>query len=143
VNAFFVVVIGIAAFIVAWQTIWKRFLVPLARFVKGVIRIADATPVLVQIAEEFRPNGGGTVRDTVDRIETKVGAIEGKVDDAARLVRDATDSWASDRIAVLDRLSLVEERQKQIVAGVVSALGGAHDVPELVAGIVAALNPAE
>jgi hypothetical protein len=133
VNAFFVVVIGIAAFIVAWQTIWKRFLVPLARFVKGVIRIADATPVLVQIAEEFRPNGGGTVRDVVDRIETKV-------DDAARLVRDATESWASDRESVMRRLVVVEERQKQIVAGVTAALTAADSVPELVAGVAAALG---
>jgi hypothetical protein len=136
VNAFFVVVIGIAAFIVAWQTIWKRFLVPLARFVKGVIRIADATPVLVQIAEEFRPNGGGTVRDVVDRIETKV-------DDAARLVRDATESWASDRESVMRRLVVVEERQKQIVAGVTAALGAADSIPELVAGVVAALGPGD
>jgi phytoene/squalene synthetase len=136
VNAFFVVVIGIAAFIVAWQTIWKRFLVPLARFVKGVIRIADATPVLVQIAEEFRPNGGGTVRDVVDRIETKV-------DNAAQLVREATDSWAADRESVLRRLVVVEERQKQILTGVSAALAAADSFPELVAGVAAALGPGE
>jgi hypothetical protein len=136
VNAFFVVVIGIAAFLVAWQTIWKRFLVPLARFVKGVIRIADATPILVQIAEEFRPNGGGTVRDTVDRIELKV-------DEAARLVRDATESWTSDRDSVMRRLSAIEERQKQIVSGVMAAVSTADTVPELVSGVVAVLGSGE
>jgi hypothetical protein len=136
VNSFFVVIIGIAAFLVAWQTIWKRFLVPLFMFGRGVIRIADATPILVQIAEEFRPNGGGSVRDVVDRIELKV-------DDAARLVRDATESWASDRESVMRRLVVVEERQKQIVAGVTAALGAADSIPELVAGVVAALGSGE
>jgi hypothetical protein len=136
VNSFFVVIIGIAAFIVAWQTIWKRFLVPLFMFGRGVIRIADATPILVQIAEEFRPNGGGSVRDVVDRIETKV-------DNAAQLVREATDSWAADRESVLRRLVVVEERQKQILTGVTAALGAADSIPELVAGVVAALGPGD
>jgi hypothetical protein len=136
VNSFFVVIIGIAAFIVAWQTIWKRFLVPLFMFGRGVIRIADATPILVQIAEEFRPNGGGSVRDVVDRIETKV-------DNAAQLVREATDSWAADRESVLRRLVVVEERQKQILTGVSAALAAADSFPELVAGVAAALGPGE
>jgi hypothetical protein len=136
VNAFLAVIIGIAAFLIAWQTIWKRFLVPMYLFVKGVIRIADATPILVQIAEEFRPNGGGTVRDTVDRIELKV-------DEAARLVREATESWASDRDSVMKRLTIVEDRQKQIVAGVIGAVSAAQDIPELVAGVIAALGPGE
>ncbi len=131
---------AVAAMLVAWQTIWKRCLVPLGHAVLNINRLVetstallDVAPVLVEIADEFRPNGGSTLRDSVDR-------IEGKVDDAATLVKAATDNWAGDRDAVMNRLAVLEDRQRSIITGVTGALTGAKDFPDVIAGIVAALG---
>lgn len=60
-----------AALLIAYLTLWRRGVMPLFRFARRFIRaaidIADTVPVLLA---EFRPNGGGSLRDAVDRLET-------------------------------------------------------------------------
>jgi PAS domain-containing protein len=52
-----------------WQFLWK----PLNKFVRNASHIGhslnSALPVLIKIAEEFKPNGGNSLRDVVNRIE--------------------------------------------------------------------------
>ena len=56
--------------------VWQKLLRPVLRGIKGLVAIAakveDALPVLVQIAEQFRPNGGNSLRDVINRIENQL-----------------------------------------------------------------------
>lgn len=50
-------------------TVWKRALLPLWRFANNT---ADIFNSLEYIKHELSPNGGGSIRDAVDRIEAKL-----------------------------------------------------------------------
>jgi len=39
------------------------------RLVRFLVRLDDALPTLLDIADEFKTNGGGSLRDAVDRLE--------------------------------------------------------------------------
>lgn len=68
-------IILIAAAIAALPTIW--------RFVVGVCR----APLMLQaVADEFSPNGGGSLRDAIDRTEKNVERLSSTF--AAHVVRD-------------------------------------------------------
>lgn len=136
---------AIAAALLAWQIIWKRGIKPLIRLGQSIIRIAEATPVLVQIAEEFQPNGGGSLRDTVDRIETstveavKIGT-ENQVALAESLPVFAKHleqvAWHTERADVMARLSLIERRQEAIRVGITRTLVPIMDAPGSIGTIV-------
>lgn len=141
--------VAISVALAAWQVIWKRGIVPTwnfcARFFRAVIRIADATPVLIGIAEEFEPNGGNSLRDAVDRKADKADMqrIEAGVLEAIRIGNVNTEhllesgdrlhehlqqvSWASERAGVLADLELVKRTQDGLIGGVAAALRGAAD----------------
>src|SRR5205085_2322764 len=67
-----------AACLVAWATLWRKGIKPaftgLKRFLDGVQRIAESTPILIDIAMEFRPNSGTTLRDTIDQMQREGNA---------------------------------------------------------------------
>ena len=56
---------GIAAFVVAIRVIWFKAVRPLVR----------AIVLLEVVAAEFRPNEGETMRDSINRIESKLDAV--------------------------------------------------------------------
>ena len=67
--------------------LWRWVFKPCWCAIRGVVRFTDATPVLMEIADEFKPNSGTSLRDTVDRIERtqteqgdKLQSIEHKID---------------------------------------------------------------
>jgi hypothetical protein len=60
-----------AAIVAALSTIWLKAVRPFFHF---TTLAAETLPILVEIAEEFRPNHGGSLRDVVDRIETQTNA---------------------------------------------------------------------
>jgi len=153
-NKFVLTLVAIAAGISALYVIWRKAIVPffrgVARLIKGIDRIADATPVLLGIAEEFRPNGGHSLRDVVD-------SIERKQDDWVHMAHDTNSaltahlekvSWASERAEVFARLALMEAsihrtegRQRRLIEGVIAAMQGHEgDFQLLVEGISHALN---
>lgn len=134
------VVLVVAALLAAWQVIWKRGLVPTAHFAKSVNRIAEATPTLVQIAEDFQQNGGSSLRDAIDRIESTVGTIEEKVDDAKTAVDQVRNTWNNDRDLVLSRIAVIEARQRAIATGVVGALRGTGDMQSLITSVILAIE---
>ena len=71
----------------ALAALWRWFLKPLWVGLRGVVHFVDCTPVLLDIAEQFKPNAGTSLRDTVDRVERrqddlsdKLVSIEDKID---------------------------------------------------------------
>ncbi len=140
--------VALASLLIAYGVIWRKGLVPLGRFFRNVSRIAEATPTLVLIAEEFHPNGGNSLRDTVDRIEAKVDAtVELSADTRSTVERRldehlALRSWDSERDEVLGQLRAMETRQAFIIERVGAVLldtGTDHD--SLVIAIREALQP--
>ncbi len=68
-------------------SIMKWVILPTIKLVRTMIHFADATPVLMEMAEQFKPNGGPPLHEQVasmvrgqveitDRLET----VEGKID---------------------------------------------------------------
>jgi PAS domain S-box-containing protein len=56
--------------------LWQYVLRPIIKGAKAVNstiqRLTDSLPVLLQIADEFRPNGGNSLRDVINRLETSM-----------------------------------------------------------------------
>jgi hypothetical protein len=103
--------------LLAWQTIWKRGLLPVYRIAK----------VIERIGEEFKPNGGNSMRDKLDRIEEKVDVIEGRwlaranfLDEIAAKIDDhlSHEQWWQER----DRVVGLLERQALLTAAVFEVL---------------------
>ena len=66
---------AVAGSLIAVGVIWRKGLRPAARLIREFVRAADNVtehwPTLLTIAEEFKPNGGNSLRDVVDRLETR------------------------------------------------------------------------
>ena len=63
--------------------IWEHVICPAWRFFMNVIKFAEAQPVLLAIAKEFRPNDGATLRDQVDRTHDEIRDIRDKINEQA------------------------------------------------------------
>jgi hypothetical protein len=65
--------VGIAAGLVALGIIWRYIVRPAWRAVaNGIKTAARVEKAVVTIEAEFKPNGGSSLRDAVNRIEAKV-----------------------------------------------------------------------
>ncbi len=53
----------------ATAAIWRWVFTPAWRGVCGVVRLADAHPVIMEIAEQFKPNAGSSLHDRIQQIE--------------------------------------------------------------------------
>ncbi len=152
------VLVIVAAALGALAVIWRKGLLPVVKFFRAVDRIAEAMPVLIEIADEFKPNGGASLRDSFDRIE--VSMVEGRavaVEERAAMTTSlerigrqldehlALPSWASERGEVLPRLAAVIERQAFVIATIVEVLREADNpiAVEIVARLERALVMAE
>lgn len=66
----------IAGALVGIGLIWVKGILPMLKFVAATVRAADAleeaVPVLKEIAEEFKPNAGSTLKDTVERMDRNI-----------------------------------------------------------------------
>ncbi len=139
--------VALASMLIAYGVIWRKGLIPLGRFLRSINRIADATPTLVIIAEEFRPNGGHSLRDTVDRIEAKVDSAVDLAADTRSTVEQRLDAhlalrlWDSERDEVLGRVKAIETRQAIIIEKVGAVLlDPGADLGPVVVAIREALN---
>ncbi len=63
------VAIGVVSGMAAMSVVWWRIVVPLAR-------LSDATPILVEIAAQFRPNDGHSLHDRIVRMEQAISDIQ-------------------------------------------------------------------
>lgn len=80
-------IIGTAASITALAIIWK-----LVKFCSKIIYFVDTYgPVLVSIAEQFKKNGGNTLKDQLDRVEVTAKAAHETADKAHKAAHAAHD----------------------------------------------------
>jgi hypothetical protein len=84
------IIVGVAAAVSALGTIYRKGVRPVIRAAKAIDEIV---PTLTEIAYEFRPNSGKSLRDTIDRIE------EASTTAATRLDEHLEDAQA-DRLAL-------------------------------------------
>ncbi|GEM_PF-3290782 len=75
------IVIGVATGMAAMSVVWWRIVVPVAR-------LSDATPILVEIASQFRPNDGHSLHDRVVRIERTGEHLEAELAGLQRQLSD-------------------------------------------------------
>ena len=72
-----------------------------------IVEAGKAYPVLIELAKEFAPNEGTTLRDVIDRVETAAGverAARVKADRAGDTLRDVVDRLETSSIeARIDR----------------------------------------
>lgn len=47
----------------------------LYKVMRAAVRAEEALPILFEIAEQFRPNGGGSLRDQVDGIRREQASV--------------------------------------------------------------------
>jgi hypothetical protein len=66
----------IGAILLSLGVVWTRGIRPVFRFVAATVRAADAleeaVPVLKEIAEEFKPNHGTSLKDTIQRMDRNI-----------------------------------------------------------------------
>lgn len=124
------VVLVSAALLGALGVIWKKGIKPVSRWVRSSWRnVKHAIEIgsnLVEIAHEFQPNGGGSLRDAIDRVETQGQEVKTALDEHLfhSATRDAeVASIAADQAAhaAVDAESFAE------VKGAVSTVQGAVD----------------
>jgi hypothetical protein len=95
-----------AAILTALGVIWRQAFRPVWR---GLRRIEEAVPILLAITEQFEPNGGNSLRDTVDRIEARL--VDGKAQmDSQGKKLDALHKYSHD--ARHERISQIEGLRK-------------------------------
>tara|TARA_R110000868_G_scaffold13711_1_gene63546 strand:- start:16431 stop:17039 length:609 start_codon:yes stop_codon:yes gene_type:complete len=67
---------SIAGLLTALAVIYKYILSPIwatsKRLVSTINKLDQSLPILLQISHEFRPNGGNSLRDIIDRIEAEL-----------------------------------------------------------------------
>lgn len=77
-------VVSAAAAVLAFGVLWRLVFKPTFKRINEAIittmRIGDVLPIVFEMAEEFRPNGGAKLRDSVDRIESEVKALRTHVE---------------------------------------------------------------
>lgn len=61
-----------AALVTALGVIWRKGIRP---FFRTVNEVAQAVPILADIASEFRPNSGTSLRDVIDDMRTSLATI--------------------------------------------------------------------
>ena len=62
------VVASIAAGTYGLYLIWRYGLCPAWRTIMAINHFAEALPILIDIADEFQPNHGTTLRDAIDKL---------------------------------------------------------------------------
>jgi len=63
------IVVMIAGSATIVEQAWSKGIVPLYRLVRGTVAHIEADPVLLEIAERFRPNAGTSLHDRIIHIE--------------------------------------------------------------------------
>ena len=54
----------------------RKVIVPIRAGVIKASKVVDIFPVLLTMAEEFKPNHGSSLRDSIDRIENNIGNLQ-------------------------------------------------------------------
>lgn len=102
IDHFYVQLAALATVLVAFGIVFRKGIVPLWRGLVALVHavetldaiagytaaLPDALPVLMDIAEEFKPNGGSSLVDRIDRLETGQDNLCSQLE--TLLIRDPT-----------------------------------------------------
>lgn len=80
---FAAIVAATGGVVYALMLIWKHVVCRGFTFLMGIIRFAEAQPVLLTIAKEFRKNNGATLRDQVDKTNSDIKEIKKDIKEQA------------------------------------------------------------
>jgi len=84
----------------AFGVVWKWVLIPIHRAAKTIDRAAEASPTLLAISDQFKPNHGTSLRDVIDRIEaqqTRQDVRLDRQDEQLETIENKIDSFLRDR----------------------------------------------
>jgi hypothetical protein len=118
--------IGIAATIGAVAVIWRV----VKQFSKLIYFVETYGPVLFSIAEQFKKNGGNSLKDQVDRIEHTAEEAKRTSLEALALVRENRDSV----IRLDENVRALRARPPVVAPAIIAA-------PVVAAPVVAATPP--
>jgi len=85
-------VVGLGAVAYALHLIWVHLIKPIHTVVKALVGFAEVYPVLEEIAHEFKPNNGNTLRDQVDMLNIRTSNIEGSVEKLV-IIHQNDNTW--------------------------------------------------
>ncbi len=78
----FDLIIKFGGALIAIGTIWRYVFVPAKKFIQNINKtindISNIYPTLEKIALDFKPNGGNSLRDVVDRVDLRLAFLEQK-----------------------------------------------------------------
>ena len=81
-------IIATGGIALALHLLWRHTIHPMYRFVIALSAFMEAQPVLLDIAAEFRPNDGATLRDQVDTTNMRLSNIEGQMEQLVQHLGD-------------------------------------------------------
>ncbi len=96
------VLILTAAVVTALGVLWRKVLQPMGRGAQTVERIYA----------EFRPNGGGSMRDSVDRTEVEVASLRAELETVRSKLAELHDyahQWKHDQSGLIAGLTVRDE----------------------------------
>ena len=74
------IIVATGASLYALNLIWRCMIRPFYLAVRALAEFMDAQPTLLQIAHEFEPNDGDTLRDQMDSANIRLSNIEGQLE---------------------------------------------------------------
>ena len=74
------IVVAAGAAVYAIRIIWLYMIKPVYLALLSLAEFMEAQPTLLQIAHEFQPNDGDTLRDQIDSQSIRLGNIEGQLE---------------------------------------------------------------
>lgn len=81
----------------ALAVIWRWVILPIGKAARAVVRVSEAHPVLMDIASEFKPNHGTSLKDTVDRIEANLQRHQHHADERFDTLENKIDMFILQR----------------------------------------------
>jgi hypothetical protein len=122
---------AVAAIILGVGVIWKQVIGP---FIRAIITIANGVNILIDISQEFRNNGGVTLKDVVDGIKEDTAAVRTELS-------SLRGEFNAHRVEDWQNFEALTTRQERIELHVTDALRNqARDVE---AGVRSRPNPPE
>jgi hypothetical protein len=88
VSIFLSLLVGLPGAVLLARLLW--------RFFSKIVKLADLHPVIISMAEEFKSNGGSTLRDQMNRLEELATS-------AALAAKDAHDAVV-EHAAMMERV---------------------------------------
>lgn len=100
-----------------WKVFWRIFW----PFMRLVVHLNEAMPVLLSVGEQFQANGGSTLKDQMNRIEVFMAdrvaqnaAAQRKLDDLYDYSHDRSHVLANRLFIVEGRVDLLERRMNRV-----------------------------